>query len=306
MPGERILIFANPIAGRGRGLAIARSLSTHLAAAGYVADTFTDRPDQLPPTILMPAARAAIVIGGDGTLRAAAEWLASLRDQGAGDIPPLLVVPLGTANLMGRHLGLSWRKRTLAPQVAAAIERLQVRQVDAARANGRLFLLMAGVGFDAHIVHELDRIRTGPITYASYVMPTIGALASYRYHALRVIADGVEVFTLGPAIAFVGNVPEYGTGFPMLPLARSDDGLLDVCVLPCRNPVDVVKLFALAAAGAHPDAEGVVYLKARHVVIESPEVVRVQLDGDAAGTTPLQIDLLPFSLPFIVAPPLLS
>jgi diacylglycerol kinase family enzyme len=45
-----------------------------------------------------------------------------------------------------------------------------------------------------------------------------------------------------------------------------------------------------------------VYLKGRHVKITSPggEQVPVQVDGDPAGHTPTEIDLLPIRLPFIV------
>jgi YegS/Rv2252/BmrU family lipid kinase len=292
---DDILVFANPIAGRGRGRATMRRVEAALRREGWRPILLTQRPDTISDEQLKAPARAAVAIGGDGTLRAVADRLLAV-----GTPPPLLVVPLGTANLMAQHLGLRWNVRRTPEQLARSIRRGQLQHVDAARANGALFLLMAGVGFDAHIVHELQRIRTGPITYASYLMPAVSALAGYRYRPLRVTLDGEEIFAEGPAVAFVGNVREYGVGFPMLPRARSDDRLLDVCVMPCRNPVDVARLFALAAIGRHPDAAGVVYRKGTRVTIESPEAVPVQLDGDPGGFTPIEIDLLPTPLPFIV------
>ena len=91
------------------------------------------------------------------------------------------------------------------------------------------------------------------------------------------------------------------TGFPILPYARGDDGVLDVCVLPCRSRVDLVRLFVLAAVGEHVNAEGVTYVKGRHVRVESQgRAAPVQVDGDPAGHTPADIDLLPIRLPFIV------
>src|SRR5205807_435311 len=74
-------------------------------------------------------------------------------------VPPILPVPLGTANLMGRHLGIHWNRSNVEAQVMGAIEQHQTISIDAAKANDRLFLLMSGVGFDAFIVHELDRLR---------------------------------------------------------------------------------------------------------------------------------------------------
>jgi YegS/Rv2252/BmrU family lipid kinase len=308
MARQRVFIFANPIAGRGRGAEIARRLHARLGAEGYDVDPVLEKPEDVDVGRLggEPGAAAAIVIGGDGTLRAVAHRLFLDREGASGsaivDSPPLLIVPLGTANLMGRHLGIRWHPATLTDQVAAALARRRVVRLDTARVNGRLFLLMAGVGFDAHVVHELDRMRRGPIKFLSYFAPTMMALRAYAFPPLTVTVDGRRVFGPEPAVAFVGNLPEYGTGFPILPLAKADDGVLDVCVLPCRSRGDVVRLFLKAAAGEHVRAEGVVYVKGRHVRIEAAQGTQapIQVDGDPAGHTPAEIDLLPIRLPFIV------
>lgn len=126
------------------------------------------------------------------------------------------------------------------------------------------------------------------------------ALLSYRFHSLRVLADGMEVFSSRPAIAFVGNSPEYGTGFPVLPLADPRDRLLDLCVLPCHSLPELLQWSLSIMTGTHLTAKGVVSLRGRHFVIESSQPVPVQIDGDAAGHTPLAIDLLPTQLSFMV------
>ena len=338
----RVLILANPIAGRGRGRGIARRLGARLRAEGYDVRTSFKRPELATLPDSMADVRAVIVIGGDGTLRAVAHQFVGRcaethRDdanrvtnpaQGSGaassppagerstpsasggihsgdnfPCPPLLVVPLGTANLMGRHLGIRWSDGALEDQVAAAVAGRRVVRLDAGRINGELFLLMVGVGFDAAVVHQLAKVRRGPIGYAHYLLPAALALKEYAYPTLRVTVDGHEVWRPSPAVAFVGNVAEYGTGFPMLPKARPDDGLLDVCVMPCRSPADLVRLFLLAASGDHLSEEGVIYLTGSRVRIETPGAdgpVPVQVDGDAAGHTPIDIDLFPVRLPFIV------
>jgi diacylglycerol kinase (ATP) len=298
---DEVLIFGNPIAGRGQGQRIANRLAARLSAEGYTVHTMMKRPDFLKRDEVVRAdARAAIAIGGDGTLRAVSDRMSRECLDSSCPIPPLLIVPLGTANLMGRHLGIRWNTKTLETEVSRVLRAHRVVKLDAARANGKLFLLMAGVGFDAHVVHELARIRTGPIRMTSYLFPTALAVKAYSYPALHVWVDGLDIFPPNPAFAFVGNIAEYGTGFPILPHARPDDELLDVCVLPCHSPTDLVQLFLKAAAGEHLAMEGVVYVKGKHVRIESAEPVPVQLDGDSAGHTPVEIDLLPVQLPFIV------
>jgi YegS/Rv2252/BmrU family lipid kinase len=295
-PPSDLLLFANPISGRGRAAKLARDLERDLTRAGYQVHTFRTRPNDISRLPNLPVA-AAIVIGGDGTLRAVAGRL--MQD---ATPPPLLIIPMGTANLMGRHLGIAWDEPQLADQVIAALNTGRILHLDAASANGDLLLLVAGVGLDASIVHELARRRSGPITYLSYAMPALSALGAYDYPPLTVTTDGQPLFGPAPAMAFIGNVPEYGTGFPILPLASPTDGLLDICVLPCRNREELWAHALHAAAGEHLHGENVVYAKATHIQIDSPAAapVPVQVDGEAAGHTPLTIDLLPTRLPFIV------
>ncbi|HEV2294348.1 MAG TPA: diacylglycerol kinase family protein [Tepidisphaeraceae bacterium] len=297
---QDVLIFANPVAGRGRGRVLAERVAGRLAAEGFRATLFLERADQVKPEQLGSPAVAAVVIGGDGTVRAVARQLYHHEKRQGVDGPPLLIVPMGTANLLGRHLGLSWDERNLPARVAAAVRDHHVVHLDTACANDELFLLMAGIGIDAGVVHELDRIRQGPIQLASYVLPAALALRAYQYPALTVRVDDKPIARDLPAIAFVGNVKEYGTGFPLLSHARPDDGLLDVCVLPCRTPQDAVRHFLYAAAGEHLLGEGVVYTKGKRIRVVSSEPVPVQIDGEAAGHTPVDIRLMPIRVPFIV------
>ena len=75
---DEILIFGNPIAGRGQGRRIASQLASHLSREGYDVRVSMKRPDTLDrEEIVRPSARAAIAIGGDGTLRAVADRLAA-------------------------------------------------------------------------------------------------------------------------------------------------------------------------------------------------------------------------------------
>jgi diacylglycerol kinase family enzyme len=292
---DKVLIFANPIAGRGIGADIAAALETCFHGQRRTVRKFLQRPTDVSDEELGERAGAVIVIGGDGTLRGVAQRL--LR---ADRLAPLLPVPLGTANLVSLHLGIEWNMQTVVEQVAAAIGKGRVRLLDAGRANDQLFLLMAGVGFDAQVVYHLDRMRRGPIRFWDYLIPSAISFLDYSAYRLRVILDGEIIFPERRALAFVGNLAEYGTGFPVVPFARPDDGLLDVCVLPCKSREQLVRLFLLAAAGEHIQAEGGVYRRGRHVSIESPVEVPVQVDGDPAGHTPVHIDLLPVRLPFIV------
>jgi diacylglycerol kinase family enzyme len=270
-------------------------LEQSLLADGFDAHLVLDRPSPQQFQSLDPHSGAVISIGGDGSLRSVVG--AMLASTSAAS--PVLVVPMGTANLMGRHLGVRWARENLPAAVAATLRQRKIVRFDAARANGQLFLLMAGVGLDGQVVHLLDSLRRGPIDITSYVLPTALSLAGYRFPPVSVSVDGQSIANNLPAMVFIGNVKEYGTGLPILTRARPDDGLLDICVMPCRDVRDIAELLLLLTTGEHLQREGVVYLRGKNVTVESTSPVPVQLDGDSAGHTPLRIEVLPAAVPFL-------
>jgi diacylglycerol kinase (ATP) len=294
---ENVVIFANPIAGRGKALKIVEALRAALAGRAALHElvlpqVFAD------PSILEQVGdvSAVICVGGDGTLQGVAEVL--LRRW--KNPPPILLVPLGTANLIAKHLSITWDDPRDADRISAALAARKLLPMDAARCNGRVFLAVAGAGIDAEVVHRLHNNRKGPITKNSYIWPTLTTMRDYGFPSLSVKVDGTLVFPGGPALVYVGNVREYGTGIPMLWNAYSNDGLLDVCVLPCRNHGQAIEWMMKAATGDHMRSEGAVYVHGRRVQIESKQPIAMQLDGEAAGHTPAEIELLEEKLEFIV------
>src|SRR5207249_4440806 len=104
-----------------------------------------------------------------GTLRSV---VARVTKGGENEGPGVLVVPMGTANLMGRHLGVGLSVRGLEERAVSAIARRRIVRLDVgvirsekgeARSDNdrRLFLLMVGIGIDGEIVHALDKVRRG-------------------------------------------------------------------------------------------------------------------------------------------------
>lgn len=294
---DGVLIFANRIAGRGLAWEVAQAIAGALRVNGVstemMPDASTARAGEVEARLC--GARAVVAIGGDGTVRAVVDHVIRCPDRP----PPVLLVPMGTANLLAQHLGLIAGPNQLADRAVQLIQTGRRVEFDLALARGQPMLLMTGIGIDAEIVHQLQRIRSGPITKMSYTLPAALTLAFYRYPPISVQVDDVTVLRDEPALCFVGNVKEYGTGFPMLPHARPDDGLLDVCVLKCRDRPDALMHFLRAAVGEHLQAESAMYLKGRQVRIDSSQPVPVQIDGDAAGFTPIDIEMTDRKVTFL-------
>ena len=116
--------------------------------------------------------------GGDGTVTACAEGV-------AGSGVPLAVLPAGTGNLLARNLGLPLaRDQALAVALGG-----QDRRLDVGSANGRPFVAMAGIGFDAMLLDSTAEPLKKKLGWVAYALSALRHLRARPVRAtLR--ADG--------------------------------------------------------------------------------------------------------------------
>jgi YegS/Rv2252/BmrU family lipid kinase len=230
-----------------------------------------------------------VIVGGDGTLN---EAVNGLPDPGA---VPLVHLAVGTANMLARDLRLPRRPRA----VAALVERGDPRRIDLGRANGRGFLMNASCGFDAMVTETIRARRSGALGFHAYPLPILRTLRRYREPRLEVRLDGGE--PVAAALVIVSNLRNYGGLFVAADRARCDSGHLDVVLCRRARRRDLVRYLAAALLRRVSRLEGVAYRSASRITIDAQEPVAVQIDGDHAGTTPLEIEVEPAAVP-IVAP----
>lgn len=282
-PG-RVLAVVNPVSGRRDVSALLRRLRRRLGEQGVELDTATTSGagDAGRLAREAPAGMAAVLaVGGDGTAR---EVVTAL----AGTGRPAVVVPAGTENILARHL----KVRATFDDVYAALTAGRRVDMDVGFVNGRPFLIVVGAGFDAEVVARLARRRRGHIGYLDYFWPLWQTFWCHRFPRLRVEADGRCVFD-DYGLVLAGVTPRYSLGLRILRDARVDDGLLDVCALPCRRRRRLVRHAADVLARRHVEREGVVYRQCRNLVISSPAEAPVEVDGDAGGRLPVEITITP-------------
>jgi len=281
-PPRRVLLVANPISGRGRGLAAAETLARGFAERGTSAEVLRTAARGDAPRLLAAAGPADLVIaiGGDGTL---SEVLSGLTDPRT----PVGLLPMGTANVLAHALGLP-------RDPGAALELFlagRVRELDVARVGARLAHLVVGIGFDAVVVREVEARRRGPITKLAYVGAALRSLRSYRPVPLRVWLDGEELAER-PGLVWIANTLKFADLLRFAPGTALDDGRWEVYLFARGT---VTELVAAAARGLvhHLPGGPVTRRQARAVRVEAAEPVAYQVDGDLGGVTPLAFELLP-------------
>ncbi|MCS7048634.1 MAG: diacylglycerol kinase family lipid kinase, partial [Verrucomicrobiae bacterium] len=217
-------------------------------------------------------ATAIIAAGGDGTLNEIVNGIAP------SDVPVGLL-PLGTANVFARELGLPLRL----PAAWQCIQQGRTRRVDLGfvefNSQRRYFVQLAGIGFDAAAVRAArweQKKQLGPLAYV---------LAG-----LRVLRQ-----TPCPPAILVGNGRYYGGPFRVFPHAQLTDGKLDICI--CERPG--LPLVWAVLAGRHLQRPDVRYFQTDSFTHDGQ--LWVEVDGELAGTTPVRLGVLPRGL-CVIAP----
>lgn len=290
LASDRVLVVTNPSAGaRSRDEAVTQ-LATCLSHRGLTPEIVTslDTLDSLCSRYHAAGRlRAVVAAGGDGTV-------AEIVNRTAVDVP-VTVYPLGTANLLAGYFELNRDPAALAQTL---VEGVTIR-LDAGSANGRVFLLMAGCGFDAQVVEKVHRKRNGQhITYWTYARPILETIRSYRYPLLRVYgetAEGEEWTAPARSAkwAFLVNLPCYAGGLQFSPDAVGTDGLLDACTFGSGSLWHALRYLGYVVTRRHRGLSDYHSSHVRRARIESDEPVPYQLDGDPGGFLPLTIKVLP-------------
>ncbi len=285
------LVIVNPISGRRDVAAVVEAVRAELAARGCelrVAYTRSPGDARRIAADAPDETRAILAVGGDGTAREVATGL-------LGRGIPLAVFPAGTENIIARHFKMPTNPTRIAEMILHGTDIAH----DVGVLNGRHFLIVCGVGFDAWVVEQLAAVRKGHIGYYTYLGPLWRAFRQYDFPPCVVEADGQLLFA-GRGLVFVGILPRYSLGLRLLGRAVHDDGSLDVCIYPCAGRLTLVSHSLRTLLRRHVGRGGVIYRKCRTVHITSPARVPVECDGDPAGTLPARIEILPSALRLLV------
>lgn len=236
------------------------------------------------------AAGAGLVFaaGGDGTVRACAQAL-------AGTGVPLAIVPLGTANLTARALGVPrGAGRAIDAGFGGRDRVIDLARVDGA--GGSVFAAMAGIGLDAAVVAAAPERLKRRIGWAAYALAGLTRL-SLPPREFTVRLDDAEPITRRARSVVVANVGLLPGGFTLLPAARLDDGRLDVGVLAPAGPGGWLRVAGRVLARGRGLGEPLESWQARRVVISADTDLLRQVDGEiAAPARTLGVSVCPGAL----------
>lgn len=290
---RRVAVIFNPIAGGGRKrLRLQRTIAKLTLMGCDVTLRATGRrgdAERIAGGIRKDDFDALAVAGGDGTIQEVANGL------GPG-APPLALIPLGTANVLAAEIGLPARSTPAAETIARGV----ARPLFCGRLDGRRFVLMAGAGFDAAVVHGLNPGLKRAIGKGAYMAESLRQMLSYPFPVLSLRIDGEP---LAAASVLVLNGRRYAGPYTCAPEGDLWRPGFQVVLFEASGVLAVARYGAALLADRLPRARGVEIRAARLVEVEGPAGAPIQVDGDAAARAPARITPDPQPIDLLLPPP---
>ena len=285
------LIF-NPVAGQGnpdQDLALIRRLLEPQVQLKVVLTSEDTDPATQAQQAIAAGAEIVIASGGDGTVSAVASSLVKT------DIP-LGIIPRGTANAFAVTLGIAGSIRAACEIILSETTRV----VDMALCNGKPYVLLAGIGFEAEMVDRANRELKNRLGVLAYLLAGVQQFQEQTAFKAIIDLDGerteVETGTITVANAAPAtSVLAQGFGQVIV-----DDGLLDVTIATPQTRLQglntLTSLFASALVNTPTEREDIIRLRTDSVKIITEPPQKVVIDGEIVTAEAVEFECLPKAL----------
>jgi len=270
-----VAVIINPISGGASRSSVeqrARIALAAVAAHGDTADVLvserTGHVRQLTKAAVARGARLVFAWGGDGTINEVASALAFSN-------VPLGIVPGGSGNGLATELGISH-----APEIAIADALVaRPRRIDLGELAGRLFVNIAGIGFDAHVAAEFDAAGVVSRGLLGYARITGRALFSYAPLRYQIVCDDREMDVLAVLIS-IANGTQFGNNARIAPEAVLDDGCLDLVAVEQSSPLRLLRYMPNLFRGTVSLVPGYRTARIREATITCALPMTFHVDGE--------------------------
>jgi diacylglycerol kinase (ATP) len=285
----RIKLIANPVSGGDARPRIQRAVA-ELQKLGAEVDPYLTAGSGDARVVAAKAVAEGfdriVAAGGDGTLNEVVN--------GAADSEvPIAFLPFGTVNVFALEAGIP---KQLEQACALAVHGLS-RRITLGKINGDLFLLMASAGWDAEVVAAVRSGLKRLIGRLAYAVSALETLLRRGPVPLELIThEGKHLTGYG---AVVSNCRYYGGRYMVTPGASMLRNDLEVCLLREGGRLAIVK-FAAALLLKRPLMPPLVEFYTITSAMLQGQNIAVQVDGDARGTLPAKIEVVPEAVAMVL------
>lgn len=256
-------------------------------ASAFVKNAIKERTDE---------AIRFIACGGDGTINEVFSGAIG------ADKVSVTCYPCGSGNDFVKVFGGADTFKDVATLIHAPEQKLDVLKV-----GDRYSINVTNFGFDTTVAITVnkDREKTGHGSKNSYTKGVIKALIKSMKNKCKVWADGELLNPDGKALlCTVANGQYVGGSFKCAPRAKTNDGLIEVCLVRPISRLRFVKILTPYTNGEHLDRDDFkdifIYRQAKKVDVEAPEGFAYSLDGEIIYENKFSIEIVEGALNFAV------
>ena len=256
--------------------------------------------EHLAYTAVEQGCRYVIAVGGDGTVNEVINGVMHLPIQLRKNVV-VGVLPKGTGNDFARTIGAKSSVSNLLKQ----IEQQQYGLIDiinVSYTNGRGDIVqrycnnIADVGIGPYTILSVDKFSRWVGSNLAFSIAAFKALVFLKSRRIRLKADGTR-YTGKIKCVCMANGRYFGSGLGIAPLAKINDGLMNVVIIKNVSPFLFLKFLGslrTAKPIIHPKIH---YYTAKHVTITAPEkTLPLDLDGEVLGYAPITAEVIPASI----------
>jgi YegS/Rv2252/BmrU family lipid kinase len=236
-----------------------------------------------------------IVVGGDGTVHEAVNGLLVSKNQETA----LAVIPSGSGNDFAKMIGMP-------KKIPLAVEKIlegKVKYVDVGKINESYFVNSLGIGFDARIAHLTNEIKnevkkSGLLLYLTSLFRILRK--DFYTHEVQISVDESALKNKNITLIAANMGKTYGGGFKITPLAKNDDGYIDVCIVDSLTRNQILFRLPFVILGKHLWMKKVHYYKAKKLIIKSKRELPAHLDGELIKAREFTVKIIPRALKVVV------
>jgi diacylglycerol kinase (ATP) len=290
--------IVNPIAGKGRALAMARRVAQTMEENGAtVSVELTEAKgdaEHLARTAVEAGASRVVACGGDGTVHEVVNGMMAVPN--ATDTA-LGIIPSGRCNDLVFALGLSGDSDAVTETLLHGV----TRSIDLGRIGDRYYTTVATLGFDSEVVQYVDEGRPPSFLRGTpaYLYGVLVKLFTYKGCWVSLKGDFGK-FEGDIYLAATGNSTRYGGRMKVTPSASLDDGLLDLCLVRPVPRRTFLRMVPKTFNGKHVNHPAVSMELTRSLEIESREPLWLWADGEQITQTPATIEVVPHAISVLV------
>ncbi|MDP4281952.1 MAG: diacylglycerol kinase family lipid kinase [Bacteroidota bacterium] len=267
---RKALFIINPISGVHNKKGLEELISSNLDKNKFdYSVKYSEAPGhaiELASQAVKDGVEIIIAVGGDGTVNEVGQAL-------VGTSAILGIIPCGSGNGLARHLKISTNRK----KAIDVINKLNVKKIDTATVNGKVFISIAGLGYDAYVARQFSKAsKRGFFTYFRIVSEEY---IKYQPKKYTLEIDGKTIQRKALLIT-LANSNQFGNNVSISPRASVDDGFIDVCIVR-RIPVFLLPFYVpMLFLKTFNKTHYIEIIRAKSVIIHRGKNKSIHLDGD--------------------------